>query len=108
MYQINFPLNFKPKDFVQPEPQPSGDGSWYFIAYGSLNGGPVLTHVFKTKLGDPVAQYVPIEQPTTARGSLAIGGVGKSLWLVSYEQAGPRLFAQIVPGWTPPAWITGE
>lgn len=108
MYQINFPLNFRPKDFVQPEPQPSGDGSWYFIGYGSLNGGPVLCHVFRWALNDATAQVVPIEKPTTARGSLAIGGGGRALWLVSYEQAGPRLFAQIVPGWTPPPWITGE
>lgn len=108
MYTIAFPPNFKPKDFVQPEPQPSGDGSWYFIGYGSLNGGPVLTHVFRWALGDALAQHIPIEKPTTARGSLAIGGGGKRLWLVSYEQTGPRLLAQVVPGWTPPVWLIVE
>jgi hypothetical protein len=108
MFTIAFPPNFKPKDFVQPEPQPSGDGSWYFIGYGSLNGGPVLCHVFRWISGETFTQVVPIEHPTTARGSLAIGPAGKRLWLVSYEQAGPRLLAQIVPGWTPPVWLVTE
>lgn len=108
MYLIAFPHNFRPKDFVQPEPQPSGDGSWYFLGYGSLAGGPVRCYVFRWAAGDPCALPVPIEHPTTARGSLAIGGWGKGLWLVSYDIGQPELRVQQIPGWTPPAWLVTE
>jgi hypothetical protein len=103
IYNIPFPPGFQAKDFVEPCAQPSGDGSWFFVGYGSFSGEPVLCHVFQARGNGTEAIRVPIERPTKGRGSLAIGGLGKGLWLLSYE--GPALIQQSVPGWTPPPWV---
>lgn len=103
MIDVRFPDNFYPKDFVEPCPQPSADMSLFFVGYGSFGKrGPVKCYVFRV-FGDEVATVVPIEQPTSGRGSLTIGGAGKRLWLLSYE--GSRLIKQIVPDWQPPVWV---
>jgi hypothetical protein len=103
IYNLPFPPGFQAKDFVEPCAQPSGDGSWFFVGYGSFPGEPVLCHVFQARGNGTEAIRVLIERPTKGRGSLAIGGLGKGLWLLSYE--GPALIQQSVPGWTPPPWV---
>lgn len=105
MYTLAFPPTFAPKDFVEPGAQPSGDGAWFFVGYGRLDGGPVRCQVFRWAPGMAHATVVEIEHPTSGRGSLAIGGQGKALWLQSYEAGGRELIIQAVPGWTPPAWL---
>jgi len=103
MIAIPFPPNFAPKDFVEPGPVPSADLTWYFVGYGAFDGGPVRCYVFKAKGDGTPAVLVPIDKPTRGRGSLAVGGMGKGLWLLSYD--GATLIQQPVPGWTPPPWM---
>jgi hypothetical protein len=103
---IPFPADFTPRDFVEPCAQPSGDGAWYFVGYGNFPGERVHTYVFRAAGDGTPAVIVPIERPTLGRGSLAIGGLGKGLWLLSYD--GPHLIQQSVPGWTPPYWIARD
>jgi len=107
MSDVLFPkkndLTFYPKDFVEPGPQPSADMSIFLVGYGSFGkDAPVKCYVFR-EYTSGLVELAPIEFPTSGRGSLTIGGAGKRLWLYSYE--GPRLIKQVVPGWTPPAWL---
>lgn len=103
IYTLPFPPGFQAKDFVEPGPQSSGDGSWFFVGYGSFPGEMVRCHVFHNTGNGAQSTRVAIERPTTGRGSLAIGGLGKGLWLISYQ--GAALIQQSVPGWTPPPWV---
>jgi len=104
IFNLPFPPGFyNIKDFVEPNAQASGDGSWYFVGYGSFPGEPILCHVFRNTGNGAQSTRVAIERPTSGRGSLAIGGLGKGLWLLSYE--GQTLIQQNVPGWTPPPWV---
>lgn len=104
MYQVRFPPGFRPKDFVEPGMVPSGDFSWFFVGYGAFPGQPVRCHVFRTTGKGALATLVPIEKPTSGRGSLSIGAAGHALWLHSYE--GDQLLEQVVPGWVTPLWMT--
>lgn len=103
IYNLPFPPGFNPRDFVEPGAQPSGDGSWFFVGYGSFPGESIFCHVFRNIGNGAQSTRVLIERPTPGRGSLAIGGAGKGLWLLSYD--GPALLQQSVPGWTPPVWL---
>lgn len=108
---IPYPANFGAVDSVQHEPIGSGPEcgyKWYFAVFGKLNvkdpNCPALQYVFRWLPGDPVAELVPLERYTTARGSLGVGSGGKGLWIFGHDE-GKKQAIQPVPGWTPPLWM---
>lgn len=110
IYTIPFPAGFGFVDSVQHEPIGSGPECgyrWYFAAYGKANAKdpacPALQYVFRWLPGEPVAEQVPLECYTTARGSLGVGSGGKGLWLFGHD--GKKQIVQRVEGWTPPLWM---
>lgn len=98
---VSFPPAFVPLDAVQPGLIPLTDGSWLISAYGAMDAQAMRMHVFQWRPGQ-VAQELPLQLPTSARGSLA--GAGGAAWLFGWHKQDPssrekpRLVWQNVPG----------
>ena len=99
IYEVRFPPGFDALNGVQPNPVPGLDGRWYFTIYGKVNkDAPALSYMCRWAPGMDVAEFLTLEQYTTARGAPAIGPGGQHLWLWSFD-TGKRLLVQIIPDW---------
>lgn len=107
--EVQYPAGFVLVDSVQPDHIASGAESgykWYFVAFGAFGAeAQRLCYVF-TWLPGQIAEAIPLEKYTTARGSLSLGAFGAGLWLAGHDTGKPtRTFFQKIQGWAPAPWM---
>ena len=104
LYKVKFLDGLDLVNAVLTPPVPALDGYWYFSVFGKRAGSPdAKAYCYRWSQVTPFAEPLTLEQYTNARGTLAVGGLGKRLWQWSFEDK--EIIVQLVPDWEPPTWM---
>jgi hypothetical protein len=104
LYEILLPPTLERLNSILDQPIKVSESDFLIAVYGRYGAsGPMTQRVFRWTFGSPqVAEEVPLEKYTTARGVLFAGD--HAVWLVGFDDAEgnkDRLYVQLVGDYVP-------